>query len=122
MPILSYRSEGEGGERWKERFNQQLQRLRHAPVDQGNWGPKKPDSRVLAAAESIPAQIRNSNLPLPIVVATSGGGIQVKWDQPGVEFSVFIYADNSLEYLLRDAAGTQSGKLTRIDEINDFVD
>jgi len=59
---------------------------------------------------------------LPIVVATSGGGIQVKWDQPGVEFSVFIYADNSLEYLLRDAAGTQSGKLTRIDEINDFVD
>src|SRR5271168_1614664 len=104
MPIVSYRSlDGGGGEGWRKHFSQQLQQLQHAPVDQGNWGPKKPESRVFGAAESIPAQIRKSNLPPPIVVATSGGGIQVKWIGSGVEFSVFIYSDGSLEYLLRNA-------------------
>jgi hypothetical protein len=119
----SYRpSSGGGGGRWREHFNQQLDKLYYAPVDQGNWGPKKPGSSVFGAAESIPSQVRNASLPPPIVVATSGGGIQVKWDQPGVEFSVFIYSDNSLEYLLRNSSGTESGELRRIDQINDFVD
>lgn len=123
MGNASYRSpNGGGGKRWKDHFNEQLHKLHYAPVDQGNWGPKKPESLVFGAAESIPSQVRKESLPLPIVVATSGGGIQVRWDQSGVEFSIFIYPDNSLEYLLRSASGTRSGELRRIDEINDFVD
>jgi len=123
MGASYHRTSDDGrGQGWKEHFNQELSRLHAAPVDQGNWGPKRPASAVFCQAESIPSQIAKSNLPLPLVLATSGGGIQVKWSGSGVEFSVFIYSDGSLEYLLRSASGIESGSLDRIDQINAFVD
>lgn len=122
MGISYFRSNAGREGQWREKFSQQLHKLHDTPTDLGNWGPKQPEASVFGTAETIPASVRNSNLPAPIVVATSGGGIQVQWRGTESEFSVFIYSDGSLEYVLRHSGKTETGFLNRIDQINEIVD
>ena len=112
-------------EPWRIQFDQELAKLDKLPRDNGNLGPKRPESNVVGIASRIPKDVKpgtfSSNLVM--LTATSEGGIQVKWHDPKREFSVFIYPDNTLEYLIKDIHGRhQSGTLRGLHEVNEFAD
>jgi hypothetical protein len=58
-----------------------------------------------------------------MVMATSEGGIQIKWLNNSCEFSVFIYPNRTLEYLFKDSKGQySSGGLESVYQINTLAD
>jgi hypothetical protein len=93
-----------GGEAWRDHFNAQLQNLERI-VEYPEFGPRRPPSDVVSELSETVRQIGSSELPPPKVLATSEGGIQVKWRRPGSEFSIMVYPDHTLEYLLVSGSG-----------------
>ncbi len=111
MPISRIKG---SDERWRIAFDQELAKLDNLPRDNGNFGPKRPESNVVGIASRIPKDVRPGTFSSDVVMltATSEGAIQVKWHDPNREFSIFIYPDSTLEYLIKDTHGRhQSGTL-----------
>jgi hypothetical protein len=114
-----------GSEGWRPGFSQELAKLDRLSGDSGTWGPKRPEPTVVGIASRIPEDVKPGKLPFSAVMitATSEGGIQIKWQDPRREFSIFIYPDSSLEYLFKDAQGHyQSGSLGDTHQVNECVD
>lgn len=108
---------GGGGETWRRKFREQVSNLKDVPSDLGSFGPNRPEPNVRGRLMLIIDNIRREDLPSPIVAATSGGGVQVKWTSAKGELSFFVYSDESAEYLVktREQAEPSSG------EIRDFT-
>ena len=108
---------GGGGETWRNKFREQVSNLKDLPSDLGSFGPRKPEPSVRDRVMLIANNIKREDLPTPVVAATSGGGVQVKWTSGKGELSFFVYSDHSAEYLVRtgERAEPRSG------EIRDFT-
>jgi hypothetical protein len=108
---------GGGGETWRRKFREQVSNLKDLPTDLGNFGPHKPEPSVRDRVMLIANNIKREDLPSPIVAATSGGGVQVKWISGKGELSFFVYSDESAEYLVKTRGQTEP----RSGEIHDFT-
>jgi hypothetical protein len=104
---------GGGGETWRRKFREQVSNLKDLPGDLGNFGPRNPDPSVRDCVMLIAKNISREDLPAPIVAATSGGGVQVKWTSRSGELSFFVYSDHRAEYLVkkRESAEPESGEI-----------
>lgn len=121
-PTLSVKHGDEG---WRDRFISELAKLDRLPSDNGSLGPNKPSPDIIGIAYRIPEDVNRGKLPFPQVIAmgTSEGGIQIKWLSISCEFSIFIYPNRTLEYLLKDSEGRYtSGGLTSVYQINTLAD
>src|SRR5713101_1484293 len=76
---LSLLRRGGNGNKWRERFHQQLEDLKKLPPGSDSWSPHCPLSDVLTAAREIGEDVGRRGLFVSIVAATSDGGIQLKW-------------------------------------------
>ena len=111
-------------EAWRSSLEQQLKTLQKLPDGSDNWSPHRPPASVISTAEKVASNITAENVPLPIVAATSEGGIQVKISKSEREFSYFVYPDQSVEFLFvpnGDPSGRRSGELKDFREINTLV-
>ena len=108
---------------WRSSFEQQLKKLQELPDGSDSWTPHKPSAGVINTAEKIATNITVENVPIPIVAATSEGGIQVKITRSEREFSYFVYPDQSVEFLFAngDPSGRRSGELKDFRKINALV-
>lgn len=124
MSSLSWLRRG-AADGWREQFRQELAKLDSAPGNNGNWGPKRPEPSVIGVASRILDDVRYGKLPFRavMVIATSEGGVQIKWHDPDREFSIFIYPDQTLEFLYRNSEGQyQSGALRGTYQVNEYAD
>jgi len=120
LTFLGRKSAAEG---WRNNFSRSLSELNNFDGN-GNFGPNHPTPEVIEIAATIPEHIKEGRLPFDsvLVMATSEGGVQIKWQDLHREFSIFIYPDRTLEYLLRDAEGeSTSGPLHFIDQVNEVI-
>jgi hypothetical protein len=123
MSGLAFFKKKEGAEGWRGNFSRSLSQLNKFGGS-GNFGPNQPTQEVIEIAARIPEDVKKGILPFDsvLVMATSEGGVQIKWQDLHREFSIFIYPDRTLEYLLRDAEGeSTSGPLRSIDEVNEVI-
>lgn len=109
---------------WRDHFEKQLKNLELVP-NYAQFGPHRPHPEVMSELAHMVHQIGSSELPSPKVIATSEGGIQVKWRLSDTEFSIMIYPDHALEYLLIKGHGpskaVDSGNLIP-SHLNAFVE
>lgn len=111
-------------EAWRSSLEQQLKKLQKLPDGSDSWGPHRPPASVISTAEKVAGNITVENVPLPIVAATSEGGIQVKISRSEREFSFFVYPDQSVEFLFvpnGDSSERRSGELKDFREINALI-
>jgi hypothetical protein len=111
------------GNKWRDRFHQQLEDLKKLPPGSDSWSPHCPLSDVLTAAREIGEDVGRRGLFVSIVAATSDGGIQLKWQDPHRELSLLIYPNRSVEYLFfhRETNKRESGELLNVTQAGDLV-
>lgn len=111
-------------EKWRDQFGQELAKLDALSSESGNFGPNRPQADIIGIAARVPEDVKRGSLPFDkvIVMGTSEGGVQIKWQDWHREFSVFIYPDRTLEYLLKDAEGKfTSGPLRSVYQVNEVM-
>ncbi len=78
---LSFR-ETRAKDRWREHYKRELAKLHKLSADLGNFGPKCPASQIFRLAEQVEQNLKVSDLPLPLVMATSEGGFRSSGGNP----------------------------------------
>lgn len=108
---------------WRERLQQQLQKLEQLPPGSDSWSPHRPKAEILTAARQISEDVGRCGQFVSIIAATSEGGIQLKWQDLEKELSLLIYPDQTVEYLIvrRDREESQSGQIQDVHRAADFV-
>ena len=101
------------GRPWLEILDDKFADLQKLPDGVDSWTAHRPAHHVVEtarlAAEKFVA-IAPKPLPNPFVAASSEGGLQLKWVVEGEEYSLFIYPDQSIEFLfIRDHQEPVSG-------------
>src|SRR5271166_3337613 len=101
------------GRPWRETLDDKFADLKKLPAGSDSWTAHRPAHHVVEtarlAAEKFVASAPRP-LPDPFVAASSEGGLQLKWVIKGGEYSLFIYPDESIEFLfVRDHQEPVSG-------------
>ncbi len=78
---------------------EQIARLASLCEVTDEWSPKRPSERALESARSLAEAAWHDELPIPSLVATSDGGVHVKWQRGSRHLSAFVFPDGSIEYL-----------------------
>jgi hypothetical protein len=102
-------------------IEEKLAKLQSLPEGSDSWTAHRPANYVVKTAQQAAAQLIASahrELPNPQVAATSEGGLQLKWSFADRELSLFVYPDQSIEFLFvqKDDGHTESGSV-RISEV-----
>ncbi len=97
------------------------------PSGSDSWTAHRPANDVVKTAKEVAERfvtsVRNP-LPNPLIAATSEGGIQLKWSSGGREFSLFVYPDQSIEYLFvgADPSKVKSGGVKTLHQVAALAD
>jgi hypothetical protein len=104
---------------WRAEFLHALMELTELPDDSDNWKPHRPSSEMIMLAHKLADSI-HKDVPLPMIAAGTDGTIQIKWQKPDLEASIFVYRDGTLEYLSLSSQDRKSGDF-QLSEINDLL-
>jgi glycosyltransferase involved in cell wall biosynthesis len=81
---------------------EKLAELQSLPEGSDSWTAHRPANYVVKTAQQAAEQLIGSarrELPNPQVAATAEGGLQLKWSFSDRELSLFVYPDQSIEFL-----------------------
>lgn len=82
----------------------QLARLLSMPSDWDSYGAKPIDRQIAIAALNLVGIVVVNGAPLPALIPTSDGGIQLEWHRCGVDLEIRVISGMSLGVFLEDLA------------------
>lgn len=105
---------------WREFVDNQLANLQRLPDNSDGWTAHRPANYVVQTARQAAEQLITSSgedLPNPFIAATSEGGLQLKWSTKDRELSLFIYPDQSIEFLFVHSQREPSSGSVEVNDI-----
>jgi len=106
-------------ESWRTEFLTALMQLKNLPEGADSFSPHQPSPEMFKLAVEVLNAI-NRDLPPPVIGAASDGTIEITWQKPDLEKSVFVYPDGTLEFLIRRNRTRESGDL-KLDDVNQLL-
>lgn len=110
---------------WSPSARKRLKELAALPVNWDGYGSNSIEQAVIEIAQNLLSDFAKLNMPEPKILPVPGGGIQLEWDNAGVELEVEILTDETIEYLIVDKEGKmhegQMSQYPKVIEIAGFT-
>jgi len=107
---------------WVEPTVQSLGKLLELGSDWDSYGGSPIDPRCVAAALDLIFGTLPHDAPVPSVVPTSGGGVQIEWHTRGVDLEVELLSATRVCGLFEDAISGSSWEKDLSFDLRPFVD
>lgn len=93
---------------WLEKVTAQLRAAESLPAGWDSHSAPPPDSRAVSAALELLRRLTNAfDLPLPHVIPTPAGGVQLEWENGPCYFEIEVAGDGAATYFFRDETARQ---------------
>ena len=76
--------------RWEAQTAERLRRLMELPPGWDSYGASPVDGSIVGYTQQILSRVMDEATPLPQIVPTSTGGIQLEWHQQGIDLEVEV--------------------------------
>lgn len=92
---------------WLPAVHRRLRELAGLPSNWDSYGGRPLLPEMQAAAGTLIQQIAEPGLPMPTIVPTSDGSIQLEWHERGIDLELRLRSQSRYELYFEDATGAE---------------
>jgi hypothetical protein len=93
---------------WLGQAEDRLAHVKELPANWDSYGARPVSVAAIEAALRLLGEVMADDLPLPDIVPTVSGGIQVEWHIANIDFEIEVSAEGKRGIFFEDSLGTIS--------------